>query len=230
MKNLWQVWLAEHIVPLANTNLHLLQGGAFSSNAFSCFYGWGAGQYNGPTWNVHIYRYRGKKKVEKICTCVLQKSGFGCLSFLYNVKSSFQCFWKLCILFIVMAVVGSPLFAREKLLQVQWEVNVSMSSARLGPGWEVRFWPPCIVPLFICWCANVCLTWITFEVFLPTHVKSMCNWASGLHVRACPSSVNAETETESESSPIFLLLPHPTTTTSFPKQCFLQVQHTSWFQ
>lgn len=60
-----------------------------------------------------------------------------------------------------------------------------------------------------------CLTWITVEVFLPTHLKRTCNWAAGLHVRWCPSGVNAETETGSESTPIFPLLRHPTTTTSF---------------
>ena len=37
MKNLQQVWSAEHMAPLANTNLHLLQDRAFSSNA-SAFY------------------------------------------------------------------------------------------------------------------------------------------------------------------------------------------------
>lgn len=70
-ENSWQVWSAEFMTPLANTNLHLLQEGAFSSNAFSFPWGWGPGQYDGPTWNAHFYRYsRQKEGRKKIPLCV----------------------------------------------------------------------------------------------------------------------------------------------------------------
>lgn len=78
---------------------------------------------------------------------------------------------------------------------------------------------------------QMCLTWITVEVLLPTHLKRMCNWAAGLHVGWCLSNVNAETETGSESKLIFplrwILLPQRASPNSAFNRCKI---HVSWFQ
>lgn len=172
---------------LANANLHLLQDGAFSSNGFRVWRGWGLGQYDGPTWNAHFYRYseqkEGRKKYVLVC---FRSLVLGCLSFLCNIKSSLQCFWSLCVLFIVMPIVARKVRSTFPGSRHVWD-----------HGENSGFWFPCMQHRFSCsrsQCAHMPDLGNCSDFFVALPIKGICAIEQLIcsHIWWWPGGVKAE--------------------------------------
>lgn len=211
------------MTPLANTNLHLLQEGAVSSNGFSFSWGWGPGQYDGPTWTAHFYRYsrqrRGRKNMSSFASEVLFLDAWVSYVISNHPFSVFEA----CVFCLLWYQLWTFLH-----LPVQWEFPWSWHVWDHGEK-SAFFVSLCAVSLFMLKEPTCTYAWLEqlFRFYCsPSNLKCMCNWAAHLHIWWCPGGVDAERETGSENKPIFQVLHHAVTLGSFPKQCFQQLKNT----
>lgn len=142
---------------LANANLYLLQEGAFSSNAFSFSWGWGAGQYDGPTWNAHFCRYSGQKEGRKNMSLCISEVLFLDAWVSYVISNYPSSVFEACVFSLLWC----------QLWPVQWvhfhEASMSGTMVR-----NLVFGLPARSATFRVQGGNVhiCLTWATVQVFL----------------------------------------------------------------
>lgn len=190
------------MAPLANTNLHLLQEGTFSSNAFSFSWGWGPGQYDGPTWNAHFYRYSGQKEGRKNMSLCVSEVWVLDAWVSYVISNHPSSVFEAC----VFCLLWCPLLTFFHL-PGQWEVRfheVSMSGTMVR---NLVFDLPAHSAAFRAQGANmyICLAWATVQVFFcSSSLKYMCNWAAHFHIWGCPGGVSAV-----KSKPKFYIMQLP---------------------
>lgn len=166
-----------------------------------------------------------KKKVEKRCPVLVcfRHLVFGCFSYLCNIKSSFQCFWSLCVLFTVMPIVVTFSLPSAVRSTFPWSRHVWVHGEKSG------FWSSCTQCRFSCsrsQRAHMPDVGNCSGFFVALLIKRICAIEQFICISDGAQEVWMQRETGSESKPIFQVLHHAATLGSFPKQCFQQMQNT----